>query len=77
MDVRHKLALLLTAAFWSVAVTIPALMQAPDLDDPLAPLGPLARLDNPAPADEAMMLPLRREASAALSELEAASARHP
>jgi hypothetical protein len=66
----------LVAACCSFALLLLALMPAQDLDDPLAPIGPLASLDNPPPADEALMLPLRRQASAALSELQAA-ARHP
>lgn len=78
MEFRRKLALLLMAVIWSVALMIPAMMLAPDGDDPLAPLGPLARLDNPPSAAEpAMMLPLRRQALAALSELQAAPASHP
>jgi len=56
---------------------IPALMLAPDSDDPLAPIGPLASLGASLPADEAVMQPLRHEASAALSELQAAAASHP
>jgi hypothetical protein len=75
MNVRRKLALLLAAAVWSVVLTIPALMTAPELDDPLAPIGPLARLDIPPPPDEALMLPLRQQASAALSALQIAQ--HP
>jgi hypothetical protein len=77
MNVRRKLASLLAVAVWSVALMIPALMLAPESDDPLAPIGPLASLDAPPPADEAWMQPLRREASEALSELQAASASHP
>jgi hypothetical protein len=77
MNVRRKLASLLAVAVWSVALMIPALMLAPDSDDPLAPIGPLASLGAPPPADEALMQPLRQEASEALSELQAASASHP
>jgi hypothetical protein len=78
MEIRRKLALLLAVAVWTVALMIPAMMLAPDGDDPLAPLGPLASLDNPLPAAEpAMMLPLHRQALAALNELQAASASHP
>jgi len=78
MNVRRKLALLLAAVVWSVVLMIPALMSAPDSDDPLAPIGPLASLGAPPPdRDEAWMLPLHRQAVAALSELQAASASHP
>jgi hypothetical protein len=78
MNVRRKLALLLAVAVWTVALMIPALMLAPDGDDPLAPIGPLASLGAPLPdRDEAWMLPLHRQAVAALSELQAASASHP
>jgi len=73
MDVRRKLALLLTAAVCSLALTLSALMPAPDIDDPLAPIGPLALLDDSQPPDPAMMGPLHREASAALDALQAAS----
>jgi hypothetical protein len=77
MEIRRKLALLLAVALWTVALMIPALMLAPDSDDPLAPIGPLASLDLPPPADAAWMLPLHRQARAALSELQAAAARNP
>jgi hypothetical protein len=77
MEIRRKLALLLAVAVWTVALMIPALMLAPDSDDPLAPIGPLASLGVSLPADEALMQPLRHEASAALSELQAAAASHP
>ena len=73
MKLRRKLALLLAVAVWTVALMIPALMLAPDGDDPLAPIGPLASLSAPLPADEALMQPLRHQASAALRELRAAS----
>lgn len=78
MKIRRKPALLLAVAVWTVALMIPALMLAPDGDDPLAPIGPLASLGAPPPdRDEAWMLPLHRQAVAALSELQAASASHP
>jgi hypothetical protein len=77
MDIRRKLALLVTIVFYSFVLMIPALMPAREVIDPLAPIGPLARLDNPPPGDETLMLPLRQEASTALSELQAASASHP
>ena len=76
MNVHRKLALLLAAVVWSVALTIPALMSAPQLDDPLAPIGPLAGFDfQPAPV-QPLPPALQRRASAALSELQAASASH-
>ncbi len=74
MDVRRKLAVLLTVAVSSLALALPALMPAQDSIDPLAPIGPLASLDAPQPSDPVMMLPLRQEASAALSALQAAHA---
>jgi hypothetical protein len=74
MNVRRKLALLLAAAVWSVVLTIPALMTAPEWDDPLAPIGPLAGFDfQPAPV-QPLPLALQQQASAALTELQAASA---
>jgi hypothetical protein len=73
MNVRRKLALLLTAAVWSVVLVIPALMSAPVPIDPLAPIGPLAGFDfQPAP-EQPFPLALQRQAGAALSELQAAS----
>ena len=63
------------AAVWSFVLMIPALMSAPKLDYPLAPIGLLASQDSPPLVDEALMLPLR-EASAALSELQDAAS-HP
>jgi hypothetical protein len=77
MEIRRKLVLLVTVALWTVALMIPALMLAPDSDDPLAPIGPLASLNLPPPADAPMMLALHEQAVAALSELQAASASHP
>jgi len=77
MNVRRKLALLLTAAVWSVVLVIPALMSAPPTIDPLAPIGPLAGFDfQPAPAPP---LPpaLQQQASAALSALQVAERRAP
>jgi hypothetical protein len=53
---------------------LPALMPAQDPVDPLAPIGPLARLDVTLPPEPAMMPALHRQASAALSELRAAHA---
>jgi hypothetical protein len=76
MDVRRKRASLLAAACFSVASLTWALTPASDAIDPLAPIGPLASLDMPPPGNvPAMMLPLRRQASAALSELRAAGER--
>jgi hypothetical protein len=71
MNGRRKLALLLAAAVRSFVPMIPALMSAPKLDDPLAPIGLLASQDAPSLVDVALMLPLRREASAVLSDLQA------
>jgi hypothetical protein len=71
MDIRRKLVLLLTAAFYSFVLTLPMLLPGPQRPDPLAPLGPLASLDFPLPPDPAMMDPLRLEASAALDALQA------
>lgn len=75
MNVRHKLALLLSAVVWSVALTIPALMQAPETIDPLAPIGPLAGFNfQPAPV-QPLPPALQQQASAALVTLQAAE--HP
>ena len=74
MHVRRTLALLLTAAVWGTALTIPAMMLAEGPLDPLAPIAPLARLDHSLPdRDDPLMLPLHRQASAALNELQAAA----
>ncbi len=74
MNVRRKLALMLTAAVWSVVLVIPALMSAPATIDPLAPIGPLAGFDF-LPAPEQPPPPaLQQQASAALSALQGASA---
>jgi hypothetical protein len=49
-------------------------MTAPEWDDPLAPIGPLAGFDfQPAPV-QPLPLALQQQASAALTELQAASA---
>jgi hypothetical protein len=53
MNVRRKLALLLAVAVWSFMLMIPALMSAPKLDDPLAPIGLLASQYAPPLVDEA------------------------
>jgi hypothetical protein len=71
MDIRRKLVLLLTAAFYSLVLILPMLMPGPQQPDPLAPLGSLVSLDVPLPPDPAMMDPLRQEASAALDALQA------
>ena len=74
MNVRRKLALLLTAAVWSVVLVIPALVSGPATIDPLAPIGPLAGFDfQPAPV-QPLPPALQQQASAALTELRAASA---
>jgi hypothetical protein len=76
MDVRRKYGWLVLAGYLSLALAIPALTPAPDEDFSLPPIAPLVLADNSA--DEAMMLPLRLQASAALHELQAAStARQP
>jgi hypothetical protein len=75
MDVRRTLAVLLTAAVCSFALTLSTLMPAHEtLDplDPLEPLAPLASLDAPLPADPVVIAALHAEASAALSRLQAA-----
>jgi hypothetical protein len=71
MDIRRQTALLIFIVCCSVALALPMLVPAPDRLDPLAPLGPLASLDNPALPEPAMMGPLRLKASAALDALQA------
>jgi hypothetical protein len=71
-DVRRKYGWLVLAGYFALALAIPALTPVTDaINQP--PIGRLASLDNPPP-DEAMMGPLRLQASAALSELQAAAA---
>jgi hypothetical protein len=72
MHVRRTLAVLLTAAVCSFALTLSALTPAHETLDPLAPLEPVTGFDAPLPADPVLIAALHAEASAALSRLQAA-----
>ena len=71
MDFRRDYAWLALAGYLALALAVPALTPAPEQDFALPPIAPLVLADNSA--DEAMMLPLRLQASAALSELQTAA----
>jgi hypothetical protein len=74
MQVSRKYAWLVFAGYLGLALTIPVLTPALPQADALPPIPPLVLADNAAP-DDAMMLPLRQEANAALQALEAHTAR--
>jgi hypothetical protein len=69
MQVRRTYARLVLAGYCALALAIPALTPAPPEADALPPIAPLVLADIPMP-DDAMMRPLRQEASAALHELQ-------
>jgi hypothetical protein len=69
-DVRRKYGWLVLAGYLSLALAIPALTPVADAIH-APPPAPLLLADNSA--DEAMMRPLRLQASAALRELQAAA----
>jgi hypothetical protein len=71
MQVRRKYAWLVLAGYLSLALAIPALTPVPPEADALPPIPPLVLADNAVP-DDAMMLPLRQEASAAMHALQQA-----
>jgi len=73
MQVRRPYAWLVLAGYLSLALAIPALTPALPEPDALPPIAPLLLADNSD--DEAMMLPLRQQASAAMHELQNAGAR--
>jgi hypothetical protein len=70
-DVRRKYGWLVLAGYFCLALAIPTLTPAPDEFQALPPIAPLVLTDNSA--DDAMMLPLRLQASAALRDLQAAA----
>jgi hypothetical protein len=74
MNVSRKLASLMAVAVWCMALIIPALMSAPALDDPLAPIGPLAGFEIQPTPEQVLPSALQQQASAALSELQVAAA---
>ena len=71
-DVRNKYGWLVLAGYFALALAIPALTPVADAVYALPPMGRLASLDNPS-SDEAMMRPLRQQASAAMRELQTAA----
>jgi hypothetical protein len=73
-DVRRKYGWLVLAGYLALALAIPVLTPAADALLAPPPVRQLASLDNPR-SEEAMMRPLRRQARAALHELQAAGAR--
>jgi hypothetical protein len=68
-DVRSKYGWLVLAGYFALALAIPALTPGADAGRAPPLIGRLASLDNP-PSDEAMMRPLRLQASAALRNLQ-------
>ena len=74
-DVRNKYGWLVLAGYFALALAIPALTPMADAVYALPPIGRLASLDIPS-SDEAMMRPLRQQASAALRELQTAGEPH-
>ena len=70
--IRRQYGWLVLAGYLSLALAIPALTPAPETDAWLAPIAPLALADNSA--DDAMMQPLRQQASAAMQALQASGA---
>jgi hypothetical protein len=75
MDLRRKYAWLALAGYFSLALAIPALTPAPRNEFSLPPIASLVLAENSA-EDDAMMGPLRAQASAALHDLQAAAARN-
>ena len=73
IDARRQYGWLVLAGYLSLALAIPALTPAPETDAWLPTIPPLVLADNAVP-DDAMMLPLRQEASAALRDLQAHTA---
>ena len=71
-QIRREYAWLVLAGYLSLALAIPALTPALPEAAALPPIASLVLADNSA--DDAMMLPLRQEASAALQALQAHTA---
>jgi hypothetical protein len=69
MQVSRKYAWLVFAGYLSLALAIPALTPALPEADALPPIAPLLLADN-ADDDDAMMLPLRQQAHAAMQALQ-------
>ena len=73
--IRRQYGWLVLAGYLSLALAIPALTPAPEtdaMDAWLPPIAPLVLADNSA--DDAMMQPLRQQASAAMQALQASGA---
>jgi hypothetical protein len=73
-DVSRKYGWLVLAGYFALALAIPLLTPAADALHAPPPIGQMASLDA-GTSDEAMMRPLRLQASAALHELQAAGGR--
>jgi hypothetical protein len=71
--IRRQYGWLVLAGYLSLALAVPALTPAPETDAWLPPIAPLVLADNSA--DDAMMQPLRRQASAALQALQSTGTR--
>ncbi len=69
MQIGRTYAWLVLAGYCCLALAILAATPAPKKDDALPPIAPLALADNTD--DDAMMVPLRMEATAAMSDLQA------
>lgn len=81
MEFRRKWAPLIIVATYSVALLIPALMPSVEAKGALPPMGAMASIDSMADigaddraANDAIMADLHAQASAALRELQMASA---
>jgi hypothetical protein len=74
MDKRRRLAVPMVVALCGVAIAVPALAPDEERIDPLAPIAAATTFAASPPADdEPRLVPLRRQASAALRELQASS----
>jgi hypothetical protein len=71
--IRRQYGWLVLAGYLSLAAAVPMLTPAQQQDFALPPIAPLVLADNFE--NDAMMLPLRQQASAALHALQTSSAR--
>jgi hypothetical protein len=71
--IRRQYGWLVLAGYLSLAAAVPMLTPAPQQDFALPPIAPLALADNFE--SDAMMLPLRQQAGAALHALQMSRAR--
>lgn len=71
-QVSRKYAWLVLAGYFSLALAVTALTPVPVVGDALPPIAPLVLADQSD--DDAMMLPLRRQATEALRALQTSNA---